>query len=618
MSANPSAPPTGSVDAPLVHPRTAAVVCGSEADIKRRTDVLRRLEVPVVGVLESQMTAARMANSHEANCFLPGTTTLNVRAKDWLFVLWNDLSVPDFLKSRSADILRPAGSDSSELVHAEMKDIILARSIQVSYDPSEWENLRTSVLECNYQARMTNMKRITKSRDIEARTQEINAKRIEEKKEMDVDDWIRQKLDAANGMDLYVVQVEFWRRKENVTAADVTITNFWGPFEPETLLKNAGSINNWTIMQGLVSIVNVFCIVPFRANPGPYKQTTNSITFPPAMKKLLCYLPSRGGYFPSNDNVVASAEAVSGSIADTSSDSSPASSSSSDSDADSKSSSSSASDSDDRVIYSSRKSIPPSRRVKVAKQKTTSSSTIVSGSVPASSLIVPARRRKVPLRTGPNQPISAPVMDEIHRLEPSGRQTAADIIQSYTDALSSVSPAPESESRQRNLPGSSIAAHRQRRQESSRTGAVVRIPPSTTDKKSFVTPRTTVRVPKGYSAAGTVLISPPEFDQKMSRANGTYVVVIPTDEEIKEFGDRFWVGKLLADGPERGEFTVKWMKSYYSRKVEGREPEFGTYRIWTNKREVISTKDVKYAFGKLSKKGKLMKRDEDALRVLIA
>ncbi len=656
------------VDAAPVHPRISAMVSGSDADIKRRVDVLRRLEVPVVGYLESEISAARKANTQEASSFLPGTSTLNVKVNDWAFILWNDKSVPDFLKSHPADIVRPAGSSSSALVHPEMKDIILARCVKVSYDTSEWDDLRTSVIEDNANARTANMKRTTKSKaEIVTRTRAIAEKSEEEKKEMDVDGWKTKQLDSSP--DLYVIVVEYWRRKgkgdERVT--DVTTDNFWGPFVPDVINIRANTLSSMTLEKGLVAVDNVFCIVPLNKEK-PYNPRTNTITITAAIKKQLCCLPSRGGYFPHfgagsvegvrpgpvapvniADPPAANSEAPSEQI-DSEPESSPTDSSDSES-SDSTSDSDSDYDSDinlDRPLRPAAAVAP--RRARRSLPDHPSSMTVVADAA-SHDQTAPAtiRRRKVSVRTAPDQPISAPLADVVHPEFDGPTQripnradhgiaaqvsrrvvsdsaaptrstatvaTATEIMQSYTAALSNVSPAIETESKKRNIPGSSIAAHRFRRQETHRPGTGA--PP--TEKKSSNTVRTVARVPKGYGVTHSSLSSvpPPPFDHQISRAQGTYVVVEPTVDEVEEYGDRFWVGKLVEDGPERGFFSVKWMKSWNTRKVEGLAPEFGKYLIWKNDIVRIRAKDVKYAFGELSAKNKLRKKDEDAIRGLFS
>ncbi len=624
-----SAVDVADVEAP-VHPRVGAMVSGSDADILQRVDKIRRLEVPVVGYLESEISAARMANRQEGSSFIPGTSTLNVRENEWVFILWSDTSVPDFLKNNPADIIRPAGGSLSHLVHAEMKNIILARCIKVSYNATEWNDLRASVIEFNSKARLANLKRRTRmSKDeVAMNTRAIAEKSEEEKKEMDVDGWKAKTLDS--NPDLYVIVVEYWRRKgkgdERVT--DVTTDNFWGPFIPEAIDIRRNNVSDMTLERGLISIDNVFCTVPLNAKK-PYNPNSNSVQLTRAMKKQLCCLPSRGGYFPYFGAVteeiaqVLAPNAVAVAQAPVVIASEPARleaipATESEPDSSSESSASEAEPGSEPDDHGPLPSAPRRRLVDKAP--------VIVVPVPVQ-VAVPIQRRKVVVRTGPDQPMSAPLADVFNpdfdglaqRSSRDGSSAAeSDIFQSYTDAVSSATPALESQSKRRNIPGSSIAAHRLRRDETKRIGTPRSTPPDSSSM--FNKPsRTIVRVPKGYAQSSQSSMPPPEFDMKTSRTQGTYVVVKPTAEEIEEYGDRFWVGKLLVDGPERGGlFTVKWMKSWYMRKVEGRDPEFGMYKIWNNKRATISAKDVKYAFGKLSKQSKLMKKDEDAIRVVFA
>jgi hypothetical protein len=170
------------------------------------------------------------------------------------------------------------------------------------------------------------------------------------------------------------------------------------------------------------------------------------------------------------------------------------------------------------------------------------------------------------------------------------------------ESISSSSVASAGTSNRRNLPGSSSAASRARKEPPSASKPFGKQPSKRQKKDTSAsqTPGHSVELPR----------SPPGRLEK-----GTFIVIEPTQQELEEHKFRFWVGKLVEDGPYRGKFKVKWMTSFAS---NDKPLEFGVYKYWQPVDTAdIKAEDVVYSFPSLSKRSKLMKKDETAICKLL-
>ena len=731
-------------------PEAPRAPVGSEEDIRQRIDVLQRLDVPVVGYRGIDIQAAEKANALEASSVLPGATPglLSIKKGEWVFVLWADTTVIEFIHGNRAAPHVPG----SALGHPEMENIVLAQCIDVIRSENEWEAKRVDVAQENKAARLANLRLLTskrKGRGVEEKVEEekklIEEKLAEELVEMNLAVWKEKK---AADPSFYVLHVQYWRRK---TTEDVNASNFWGPFEPDALVRRGNSLDSVTFHKGLIGVDNVFCIVPLEAGRSSRPSGPGVVNIKEPIRRIVRSLPCRGGFFPiallseaqpqaQRPEAQAGPSARSGqkskakrsdschvrsksrtllvdhpirrpigggkpssvkvlNSAPSSSDSDGPESDldlkSSESESDSLTEESSVSieadvgsdasvseagpgraaegdagtstkagldhghpraQAEDAVASASgpggAAAAGPVQTVSVdAPQNSELQDVTVVATIASGTASRAARRVRMPV-FAKNRPAAIAQPVPMSTLGPApglshykSRVTVPDVesgshdqhsssqiyeIYKSAEAHRSVDHGAQSQPQacaatkrkaplssrpdrlgpgsRRNLPGSSSAALRGRKRQ--RAGSSRELQGGGTTVTASQTSEDGV-----FMTADGPRTEPPRIPANRLE-KGTFVVIQPTQQELEEHKFRFWVGKLVEDGPYKGKYKVKWMTSFASRR--DKPLEFGVYKYWNPVDTAeIKADDVVYSFPSLSKRNKLMKKDETAICKLL-
>ncbi len=276
-----------------------ALFSGCEAAIVRRVEVLQEYEVPIVGYNQAEIEAARKANSRVASAFIPNTSIPNVTEKDWIFIMWSEVSVLDFIKNNPIAEM-PSYMSAADPIETEMKNITLAQCINKASSEVEWMKLIEEVRDHNFAAKENALNRLARKNkwpldgpQYSEQHQLITEER--EREETDLNEQAANWIEARNtDPNFYVVQVEYWKRKKGDEV--INLENFWGPFQAHTLSEPRGAPSTWYLMRGLITIDFVFCVLPMAIPtdaPRPNEMSVDTAT-----RKIAVKYDRVGGYFP--------------------------------------------------------------------------------------------------------------------------------------------------------------------------------------------------------------------------------------------------------------------------------------------------------------------------------
>ena len=220
--------------------------------------------------------------------------------------------MPDLLREKVGGA-QAFGAGQAVLAHPETANLVLGQCVEVFTTETGWKQARTEVAAENKTARLANLRLLTskkKGKSIEEKV-DMEKKLIEEKhseelQEMDLATWKKKKTENPF---FYVLLVQYWTRK--TAEPNVTAGNFWGPFEPDALLRRGNSLDTVTFHRGLIGVDNVFSIVPlesqFKARRGAAGSAPSQAIVVPStfsikepLRRLLRSLPSRGAFFPTS------------------------------------------------------------------------------------------------------------------------------------------------------------------------------------------------------------------------------------------------------------------------------------------------------------------------------